>query len=107
MSGCRSFDAALGHVERWAREGVLVPAQPRVALDASEDLARDEYGNARGGIRVPELDVPTGTHVGPYPASRLTGHTEPSPPERPRALHPDHADRVARVSRAALGRARR
>ncbi|HEX3332865.1 MAG TPA: alpha/beta hydrolase domain-containing protein, partial [Acidimicrobiales bacterium] len=51
--------AAVAHLERWARGGAPPPASPRLAAD--DDLsgfALDERGNVLGGIRTPWVDVP-------------------------------------------------
>ena len=34
-------------------------------LDQNGQIARDEFGNALGGVRLPEMDVPTGSHNPP------------------------------------------
>ena len=38
----------------------------RIAIAAGDSpaIVRDEHGNARGGIRLPDLAVPTATHSG-------------------------------------------
>ncbi len=51
--------AALGHLERWVREGTPPPTTAWLeADDAFSGLGLDERGNARGGIRTPWVDVP-------------------------------------------------
>jgi hypothetical protein len=53
----------------------------------------DEYGNARGGVRTPWLDVPIATY---YPTStpestcRLQGHRVPFDAARLKTRYPDH-----------------
>lgn len=59
--------AAIHHLNQWVREGILPPDAPRLEIEATgfpPVIARDEYGNALGGIRTPLLDVPTATHSG-------------------------------------------
>jgi hypothetical protein len=49
------FAGAFSNLDQWVREGTAPPKATFV------DAANDEYGNARGGIRSPWLDVPSGT----------------------------------------------
>jgi alpha/beta hydrolase family protein len=57
--------AALVALTKWVREGVAPPQSPAIELSAPTALdpavARDTFGNARGGIRLPELEAPTAT----------------------------------------------
>lgn len=57
------FDAALENMDRWVREGI---APPRVApiLVRNGAPVLDAFGNVRGGLRSPYLDVPTSRWVG-------------------------------------------
>lgn len=53
------YDAAFHHMQRWLADGVPPPSQPKVefAGDPAE-VVRDEHGIAKGGIRLPQADVP-------------------------------------------------
>jgi Alpha/beta hydrolase domain len=59
-------DAALRALHRWLADGVPAPHQPRIETDAGPPLriATDDDGNARGGIRLPELEMPIATYRG-------------------------------------------
>ena len=59
-------DAALRALQHWLVDGVPAPTQPRVEMDPGPPLrvATDDAGNARGGIRLPELAMPTATYRG-------------------------------------------
>jgi hypothetical protein len=87
--------AALHALQQWLGGGPLPKHQPRLERTGeTPDLARDKHGNARGGIRLPELDAPLGTHIGESPRDgfvRLSGSTTPFPPEKVRSLYADHA----------------
>ena len=51
--------AALAHLLRWARGGEAPSSMPPLEVDTTgRDLVRDEAGNALGGVRTPQVDVP-------------------------------------------------
>jgi Alpha/beta hydrolase domain len=53
--------AATAALARWATIGVAPPSAPRIELgdpSAPDPVARDQYGNALGGIRYSHLEVP-------------------------------------------------
>ena len=56
--------AGLNAFTRWVRDGT-VPSQPddiEIADPGADDpIARDEHGNAKGGVRIPQVEVPTAT----------------------------------------------
>lgn len=61
------YEAAIRHLHRWIRDGVEPPRMPRVEMKAGDpnpEVVRDEHGNARGGIRLPEVEAPTASHSG-------------------------------------------
>jgi hypothetical protein len=59
-------DAALRALHRWLADGISAPHLPRIEMDPGPPLriALDDAGNARGGIRLPELAMPTATYQG-------------------------------------------
>ena len=64
--------AAIYHVGNWIRFEIKPPAAPLIdmAPDPSNPgkgvILRDEFGNARGGIRMPQQEVPTGRNTPSY-----------------------------------------
>jgi hypothetical protein len=57
--------AGLAHIQRWLTEGAAPPRQPRVVFDEdSGRLRRDANGIAEGGIRLPQIEVPSARHTG-------------------------------------------
>ncbi len=60
--------AALHALERWVRSGKPPASMPRLEFNAPAgqppDVTRDARGNAVGGIRTPQLDVPIATYSG-------------------------------------------
>ena len=58
------MSVALQHLLQWTDKGTVPPRAERILLDrnVSNDgslMALDEYGNSRGGVRNPYVDVPT------------------------------------------------
>ena len=82
-------------LQRWLDGGGPPPRQPRFERQGdTRVLARDEHGNALGGIRWPDLEAPLGTHVGENLTDNIAnvgGSSAPFPPEKVRALYSDHA----------------
>ena len=85
-------DAALAHLQAWLVDGTPAPPQPRIVVDADTGrLARDADGNARGGVRLPELVAATHTYRGMWMGSGrppLFGGAQPLPDEVLRARYP-------------------
>jgi hypothetical protein len=57
------MSVALDHLWKWIDRGTLPPRADRMIVDRNQAndgslMALDEYGNARGGIRNPYVDVP-------------------------------------------------
>ncbi|MGZ4676366.1 MAG: alpha/beta hydrolase domain-containing protein [Acidimicrobiia bacterium] len=78
---------------RWMRHpGQSPPTSPKITLDAENVVVRDQYGNALGGIRTPELDAPAATLSG-YGNSpglcSLFGTTTPFTPEQLTSIYTD------------------
>jgi hypothetical protein len=53
------YDAAFRHMHRWLNDGTPPPSQPKVEFAGEpSEVVRDEHGIAKGGIRLPQADVP-------------------------------------------------
>ena len=76
--------AALAHLQRWMTGGAPPPRQPPIEVAGDPPaIARDEHGNARGGIRLPQIEVPIAHNTGISPVQGLGGlggHSEPFAP---------------------------
>lgn len=60
-------DAALKALNRWASDGAAPADSPLVTVFSGtppNTIARDQYGNALGGIRLPQIEVPIGRFIG-------------------------------------------
>lgn len=99
------LDSALAQLDRWVRTGI--PAGHANRIDVQDNaVARDANGNALGGVRTPEQQVPTATHngndnTGPSFPCALYGTSTPFTPAQLTALYPSHQAYVTDVARAA------
>jgi hypothetical protein len=62
-----ALNAAYDHLVRWVKDGIPPPSAPLIEGTLSGTtftIARDSYGNALGGLRLPAFDVPIGTNNG-------------------------------------------
>lgn len=98
-------DAALRHFQRWLQDGTPPPVAPRIEFAGSPaSIQRDRFGIAKGGIRLPQVEVPTATHSGVNDgagAAFLIGKSVPFEPQKLRELYPDHATYVRKFEAAA------
>ena len=69
------YKMALLHLVDWVTKGTTPPRAPRLEQTAAGEMVRDEYGNVKGGIRSPWVDVPV-AHIIASP---------PIPPGKPHA----------------------
>ena len=96
-------DAALHHLRSWVQTGKPPPAQARIQfVGEPPEIVRDEHGNACGGIRLPDLEVPTGTHIGESPPgiANLCGSSTPFTSEVLTELYGDRATYLTRYGAA-------
>jgi Alpha/beta hydrolase domain len=105
------FDTAYAALREWVRSGKQPPKAPRMQINAAgTDVARDAYGNGLGGIRLPQLEVPTATLTGTgntaadtNPVSAfcfLFGTTRPFDAATLGRLYPTHTAYVRKFSAA-------
>jgi hypothetical protein len=89
--------AAIDRLDAWVRTGVAPPNGPRFEF-TNGTLARDANGNARGGIRLPPIEVPVASYVST--SCGLGGITVPFNELQLQALYPTHADYYAKMTAA-------
>lgn len=99
-SGPQHFvlNAAIAALNRWVRNGTLPPIAPRLEVSPGARILRDEHGNARGGIRTPQVDVPIASFTGDGRGSivcQLFGTTTPFDDATLAGLYPDHSTYVS------------
>ena len=107
-------NAALSSLRRWVINGEAPPQSPRIEYKFWQ-VVRDEHGNAEGGIRLPEMEVPTATHnyanygalgregnflVNSF-ACPFLGNTVPFDQEKLKQLYPTHEEYVTKYIEAA------
>jgi hypothetical protein len=101
------LQAALAHLEVWARTGTPPPHGPRIDVSPSnEGFMLDELGLATGGIRTPWVDVPLATlsglgQTGSIFAS-LFGTTTPFSEDKIAALYPGRREEYLARFKASL-----
>jgi hypothetical protein len=98
-------DASLAWMHRWLSDGSRPPSLPTIALTGEPPtIVRDAHGIAKGGLRLPAVDVPVATLSGTNDGSlmvQLVGRKTSFSSEQLRALYADHIAYVARFRSAA------
>ena len=89
--------AALHLLDRWVRTGQAPRKTPRFAFEGQR-LARDEHSNARGGIRLPPVEVPVASYQST--ACGLGGVTVAFSDQQIQRLYPSFAVYERRLRRA-------
>lgn len=99
-SGPQHFvlDAAFAALNKWVTKGKVPPPAPRMNVAAGPPtmIARDANGNAVGGIRTPEVDVPIAAfsglgNSGTFSFCVVFGTTTPFDAATLSALYPTHS----------------
>lgn len=104
--------AAFNHLKNWMSTGIAPPTAPRLQRDWLGSVKKDANGNALGGLRLPEIDVP----IAKYGHANFTtgslafldlfacvagGNTSYFKADKLKALYPTHADYVNQYKAAA------
>jgi hypothetical protein len=95
------------HMRLWVGGGPLPPVQSRIEFAGDPPgVVRDRDGIARGGIRLPQVEVPIACNSS-VPCDEqthnlLTGSCRPFAPEEIRARYGDRVGYLARFEREAL-----
>lgn len=100
------YDAVFHHMHRWLAEGVPPPTAPKVEFGGDPaEIVRDEHGIAKGGIRLPQADVPLAQNSA-IPLTEdifayLGGSSHAFAREKIHGLYGDRASFLAKFSAAA------
>ena len=99
--------AAIRAMVNWIREGKVPVSVPKISMtdDIESPIERDEFGNAIGGIRVPELEAPIASYRGERTGGLgnpnwLSGETKPFDELALNKLYPRENDRATRWNQA-------
>lgn len=92
-------DAALFNLDRWVRTGTPPPDGDRFEFDGTGQQARDDLGNALGGIRLPPIEVPIARYMAA--TCNLGGITIPLTEAEILQRYPDHDTYYAAMVEAA------
>jgi hypothetical protein len=107
------LSAALRRLERWVRTGRAPASAPLLSVRPGNPptVERDHLGNAVGGIRTPQVDVPiaalSGVGQSDGSACGRFGSTIAFDAATVASLYPDHRSYVAAIDRAARRGVRR
>jgi hypothetical protein len=92
LSWAPVHEAATRQIHRWLVDGRPAPTQARIEIDPdSGRVRRDDYGNALGGIRLPQMAAPVAEHRGMAFGTGqppMLGGRRPFTPEVLRSLYP-------------------
>jgi hypothetical protein len=97
------LNSAYEHLTRWINDGTAAPAAPQFERNANGSLKRDADGELLGGIRLPQLAVPTGRNSGfnSGPGTcMLAGFHHDYGPAELKARYHDHAGYMQEVDKA-------
>ena len=96
--------AATRHLRTWVEGGAPPPSFELIRFAGDPlQIVRDEHGNAVGGIRMPELEVPVARYRGSGEGDQLaslSGSTTPFPEDELRRLYRDRADYLEQYAAA-------
>lgn len=98
-------ESAIRHVRRWVVDGDPAPSFPRIEVEAGRPprILRDAHGNALGGIRLPELEVPVAAYKGAATGTGLPplfGAARPFGEDQLREMYPSRQRFEARWRQA-------
>lgn len=96
------FESVLVQLKNWIENGTAP-----LSIDAMKvknmllGYKEDEYGNALGGVRLPELKVPTAQYFANTLITGLIGYKIPFTEAELKELYPTHQDYIDKVTAAA------
>jgi hypothetical protein len=93
------YHAAFVHLENWVTKAISPPHAAPIEI-AQGAIVRDEWGNAKGGVRSPYVDVPTARHVPAHYVRNLIGIDLLFAPEQLQLLYGSRANYLMRFNQA-------
>ncbi len=80
--------AMFSNMYQWLNGGRAPPPSALIETNPDGSTLLDEWGNAKGGVRLPQVSVPVATYgVGSSAACLLFGYTDPFPAARSQMLY--------------------
>ena len=90
--------AMFSNMYQWLNAGKPPPPSALIETHADGSTLLDKWGNAKGGVRLPQVSVPTATYgVGATAACLLFGYTDPFPAARSQMLYGNRDKYLAKV----------
>ncbi len=94
--------AMFSNMYEWLNAGTPPPASALIETHADGSTLLDEWGNAKGGVRLPQVSVPIATYgVGGNAACLLFGYTDPFPAARSQMLYGNRDRYLAQIRESA------
>lgn len=94
-----TLDAAYLRVHEWITDGTVPQSFEPLAIE-NNAYVLDAYGNVLGGVRLPEMEIPTARYIA-RPDQPQAGYTIRFSEEELKGLYPDHEDYITKVTEAA------
>jgi hypothetical protein len=95
-------EAAFVQIQDWIDYGKEPPRAPAIgAINMLFGYKTDKYGNVKGGVRLPELEVPVARYYVSMMKTGLGGYKIPFTEKELLKLYPTHQDYVDKVTTAA------
>ncbi|MBL7488491.1 hypothetical protein I6A60_05185 [Frankia sp. AgB1.9] len=91
--------AAFVHLVNWVTKDLAPPRAAPIAI-ANGAIVTDEFGNAKGGVRSPYVDVPTARYIPARYLRNLIGVELPFAPEQLDQLYGSRADYLIRFNQS-------
>jgi hypothetical protein len=106
VHGYYVINALYDHLVRWIKCDKAPPTAPKLEFTADTPpvMVRDELGLAKGGIRLPDVAVPTALNTGTNSGATfcvLYGTYQPFDAPQLQALYPNHGKYVKAVTQSA------
>jgi hypothetical protein len=98
------YRATMVNLVDWITKGIAPPRAAPIEM-ANGDIARDDLGNAKGGVRTPYVDLATVRYIASSPSSdgniarSMIGLQEPVPASTLQVLYKSRADYLERFNR--------
>ena len=97
------FESVLVQLKNWIENGTAPLSMDELEVkNVLLGYKEDAYGNALGGVRLPELEVPTAQYFANTLITGLVGYKIPFTETELKELYPTHQDYVDKVTEAAI-----